>query len=326
LRTHRAFTGANHSTPGHCSKMPGILRDDLQALDPPFCLAVSAKRYVLFNWQNRSGEASAHGLGHLMAPYDEPVATRRERIGAPLRQEDLWKELIRAADSDKPDETRFMEMQGFHLPPRANMRRGRRSFSDSSTDTTNTSRAGAGSSPLGSFCRCEPSRGSKWPMISLTLSRMNFCGGESRDQPHHITSSPARPRIMRPIVRKAGTFAVLAKTHARSPVRYHFHLETKFQGREFQRGPLKASACLRARAAIHRQGSRQHRGKRVHQRRCRSAPLGVELTDRASISAAVSDVQRRYGISDWRLIEEAKVSHHMLAGLKEGKQMSAQPG
>ena len=49
-----------------------------EALDPPFCLAVSAKRYVLFNRQNGSvvvRKASGHGLGHLMAPYDEP--TRR---------------------------------------------------------------------------------------------------------------------------------------------------------------------------------------------------------------------------------------------------------
>ena len=54
-----------------------------------------------------------------MAPYDEPPADRRkriERIGVPLWQEDLWKEIIRAADSDKPDETRFMGMPGFDAP------------------------------------------------------------------------------------------------------------------------------------------------------------------------------------------------------------------
>lgn len=37
-------------------------------------------------------------------------------IGVPLWQEDLWKEIIRAADSDHPDETRFMEMPGFNAP------------------------------------------------------------------------------------------------------------------------------------------------------------------------------------------------------------------
>lgn len=34
---------------------------------------------------------------------------------------------------------------------------------------------------------------------------------------------------------------------------------------------------------------------------------GVELTDRATIAAAVFGVQQRYGISDRRLIDEAKV-------------------
>jgi hypothetical protein len=101
---------------------PPDKRNDLQALDPPFCLAISAKRYVLFNRQNGGvaiRKASGHGLGHLMAPYDEPPAQRRERIeriGVPLWQEDLWKEIIRAADSDKPDETRFMEMPAFDAP------------------------------------------------------------------------------------------------------------------------------------------------------------------------------------------------------------------
>jgi hypothetical protein len=54
-----------------------------------------------------------------MAPYDESPAERRERIeriGVPLWQEDLWKEIIRAADSDQPDQTSFMEMPGFDAP------------------------------------------------------------------------------------------------------------------------------------------------------------------------------------------------------------------
>jgi hypothetical protein len=69
---------------------PKDRKDDLNALDPPFCLAVSAKRYVLFNRKDGSPiirKASGHGLGHLLAPYDESAAERRtriERIGVPL--------------------------------------------------------------------------------------------------------------------------------------------------------------------------------------------------------------------------------------------------
>jgi hypothetical protein len=95
---------------------------DLDALDPPSCLAISAKRYVLFNRKDGGPvirKALGHGLGHLLAPYDEPPGDRRariERIGVPLWQEDLWKEVIRAADSGTPDQTRFMDMPGFDAP------------------------------------------------------------------------------------------------------------------------------------------------------------------------------------------------------------------
>ena len=101
---------------------PEAKEGDLGALNPPFCLAVSAKRYVLFNRADGSPvirKASGHGLGHLLAPYDESSAERRariERIGVPLWQEDLWKEVIRAADTGTPDQTRFMEMPSFDVP------------------------------------------------------------------------------------------------------------------------------------------------------------------------------------------------------------------
>jgi hypothetical protein len=49
---------------------------------------------------------------------------------------------------------------------------------------------------------------------------------------------------------------------------------------------------------------------------------GVELTDRAAIAVALFDIQKRYGISDRKLLDEAKVSHHTLAGLKEGKRIA----
>jgi transcriptional regulator with XRE-family HTH domain len=42
----------------------------------------------------------------------------------------------------------------------------------------------------------------------------------------------------------------------------------------------------------------------------------------AGRSAAVFDIQKRYSISDRRLLEEAKVSHHTLAGLREGKRIA----
>jgi hypothetical protein len=49
---------------------------------------------------------------------------------------------------------------------------------------------------------------------------------------------------------------------------------------------------------------------------------GVELTDRAAIAAAVFNIQQRYRIRDRKLLDEAKVSHHTLEGLKEGKRIA----
>ncbi len=48
---------------------------DCETSDVLYCYAISAKRYALFN-VDRDGEpvlrkASAHGLGHLVAPYGD---------------------------------------------------------------------------------------------------------------------------------------------------------------------------------------------------------------------------------------------------------------
>jgi len=81
---------------------------DMAFLEPIHCLAISAKRYVLFN-RNSNGslvirKASAHGLGHLIAPYRDPDRAKRiGEIGVELWQEDLWRKIIEAYDRGKPD-------------------------------------------------------------------------------------------------------------------------------------------------------------------------------------------------------------------------------
>lgn len=73
---------------------------DLEALGPPFCLAVSAKRYVLFNKSNDTSLSARRPVTvsvTYFAAYDEEPAEIK-KIGVPLWQEDLWKEIIRAAE------------------------------------------------------------------------------------------------------------------------------------------------------------------------------------------------------------------------------------
>jgi hypothetical protein len=88
-------------------------------LVPLHCWAISAKRYALFNLDKRGRpvlrKASAHGLGHLIAPYTEknpadgipkpafPVSKLVERIGVGLWQHDFWIKIIEAALSGNPD-------------------------------------------------------------------------------------------------------------------------------------------------------------------------------------------------------------------------------
>lgn len=83
--------------------------------EPLYAFAISAKRYALFNI-GADGEpiirkASAHGLGHLMAPYGEddappdiPAPTvPLDKIGVSRWQYDFWFKIISAALAGDPD-------------------------------------------------------------------------------------------------------------------------------------------------------------------------------------------------------------------------------
>ncbi|MFN0303063.1 MAG: hypothetical protein ACKVQU_22215 [Burkholderiales bacterium] len=78
-------------------------------LEPLFCLAISAKRYVLFNMSKRNRpllrKASAHGLGHFLDPYSEAEAPPKipspcvplKEIGIRRWQYDFWYKIVEAA-------------------------------------------------------------------------------------------------------------------------------------------------------------------------------------------------------------------------------------
>jgi hypothetical protein len=83
--------------------------------EPLFCWAISAKRYALFNVASDGApiirKASAHGLGHLKAPYDKlnpavdipKPAAKLEKIGVELWQHDHWWQILAAALAGQPD-------------------------------------------------------------------------------------------------------------------------------------------------------------------------------------------------------------------------------
>lgn len=83
-------------------------------LQPLYCFAISAKRYALFNLDKRGRpvirKASAHGLGHFLAPYSEEDApksipkpsTPLSEIGVDRWHYDLWFKVIEAAFGTRP--------------------------------------------------------------------------------------------------------------------------------------------------------------------------------------------------------------------------------
>jgi hypothetical protein len=97
-------------------------------LAPLYVWAISAKRYALFNLDatGRSvlRKASAHGLGHLMAPYSEaatplsipaPVASLKI-IGVDSWQYDVWYRIVEAALNGCPDRPNLSDLPGFDKP------------------------------------------------------------------------------------------------------------------------------------------------------------------------------------------------------------------
>ncbi|MFN7056799.1 MAG: hypothetical protein ACK4SV_14665, partial [Hyphomonas sp.] len=88
-------------------------------LIPLYCLAISAKRYALFNIDGKGRpiirKASAHGLGHLMDPYGADDAAPGipapvcdlSKIGVKRWQYDLWYHIIKAARAGHPNQVRL---------------------------------------------------------------------------------------------------------------------------------------------------------------------------------------------------------------------------
>jgi len=97
-------------------------------LQPLFCFAISAKRYALFNIDAKGRpvirKASAHGLGHLIAPYREKDAPRSiprramplSEIGVERWQHDLWYRIVEAALNDHPDRPDYSDLPNLNTP------------------------------------------------------------------------------------------------------------------------------------------------------------------------------------------------------------------
>ncbi|MGR3290395.1 MAG: hypothetical protein ACU0C9_04275 [Paracoccaceae bacterium] len=96
--------------------------------EPLYCLAISAKRYALYNLSEDGQpilrKASAHGLGHLMAPYSEeeaPDCLPRPQVPCSALcvsrwQHDLWIKIIEAAMGPNPNQVSLDYHPAFSTP------------------------------------------------------------------------------------------------------------------------------------------------------------------------------------------------------------------
>jgi hypothetical protein len=94
---------------------------------PLYCWAISAKRYALFNLAKNGKpviqKASAHGLGHLLPPYENKSPRIIPRPSAPLAelgvsrwQYDFWYLILEAALNGRGIKTEFHKLQSFNRP------------------------------------------------------------------------------------------------------------------------------------------------------------------------------------------------------------------
>lgn len=94
-------------------------RKDLATAPPLFCYAVSAKRYALFNLdgdQVRLRKASAHGLGHLVAPFVDPNSQEGSNAKVAHWHNVVWSLICEAVLRGEDDNGAFFNDERFQKP------------------------------------------------------------------------------------------------------------------------------------------------------------------------------------------------------------------
>ncbi|MGO4705785.1 hypothetical protein AB4072_08415 [Microvirga sp. 2MCAF38] len=230
--------------------------DDRTRFEPLYCWAISAKRYALFNLDSDRKpvlrKASAHGLGHLLPPYDEKspspqISTPRvplSELGVELWQHDLWWTILTSALRGEPD---VIDL-GFH----------------SALDQPAVSRYAATTpallawfkhynknrpydhqvKPFNFLLAMSVSPLSSTDQSGTLISDNQPAGRKSRHAPKPIapyTRNPARDGLC-PFDRETGepiTVDVL-KTYREALAQYHLHPESKFlNGNYMDRGATR---------------------------------------------------------------------------------------
>jgi hypothetical protein len=301
-----------------------------EALRPVNCLAISAKRYVLFD-RGTDGEpiirkASRHGLGHMLAPYKDTARSRVGEIEVQPWQEDLWREIIRAYDHGRPERPDLDQLPGLDQPAATRYA------------VTNQTLLSWFKGYNASAAHIDQVRPFNFLLTYPTKSRMEMASSYADDLrlPQWTRRTPAAASRYssdiakdRPDVFDRRTGEPIPWTWLRSYRRalaaYHLHSETKFRGGEGDARGRLTRRHVEAWATI-------PIGKEADNLEEREAlgedEEGVEWdlahADRERVLGDIEEILRTNRISDRLLVQCARVSHHTLAALRSGRRLTAQ--
>ncbi|WP_421935593.1 hypothetical protein [Phenylobacterium sp.] len=297
-----------------------------EVLRPLWCIAISAKRYALFDRDVDGApvirKGSAHGLGHMLPPYDDPDRTRMGRISVQLWQQDLWCEIIRAHDLGRPNRPDFSQLENID---------GAAATRYAVTNQTMLAwfkgyNAGIAERdrvrPFNFLLTYQPK--SKVEMMAMNPADELAGWGKRQPKPASRYSSDLindRPEVFD---RASGAHIPWGwlKTYRRALARHHLHSETKFLG-----GEDDAHGTLRRRH-VHVLAAMPI-GKEADNLDEREA-LGEEeevliwdaLGSRQRLRSDIIQTIEEHQISDAKLCREAAVSHRTARALREGRRVA----
>ena len=292
----------------------------------PECLAVSAKRYVLFNRDSNGSpiirKASAHGLGHLLPPYDDPDKGKRiERIGVELWQEDYWKAIIKAADGDNPDVVNTSELVGFDQPAASRYAATKpallRWFQNYNEGVPASRQIG----PFNFLLVLQAK--SKVELAKVDPAALSSPAWTKRHPrpaaPYFKTATLAAPYAFDRDDKKGAPVPIAwLKTHGRSLNMYHLHRESKFRGSNYDERGILSRRHVFALAV-------QSIGKEADNLEEREAvgdddgsiEYQLSVEERTRLIASVREARDQVGVREFT--RTGRISHHTLAAILAGK-------
>ncbi len=304
----------------------------MNQLRPINCLAISAKRYVLFD-RDASGtpvvrKASGHGLGYLLPPYtedDDARAARIDRIGVDLWQQNVWEKIIAAHDGGHPDQVDYASLHNFDQPAASRY---------AATNQTLIKWFGRYNETV------EPHQ-QVWPFNFLLTfqakSRLEMAKDDqaalsspmwNRGHPNPASRYSTDLISDRPSVfdRRSGEPVPWhwLKSYARTLTRHHLHSELKFLGGvEEDRGTLRrrhvhAWAVLPIGKEADNLEEREAGGDNEDDQ----VKWTLPGHDVAKLIADIEGLLRESRIPDAELLRSARVSHHTLADLRARRRVA----